>query len=438
MKTFLTLLFFATSIISSYSQNITIPDVNFKSALLGNSLINTNADSEIQVSEASAFAGLISVSGLGIQDLTGIETFVSLQRLECGSNVLTVLNVTANINLRDLSCESNRLTALNLAANTQLTTLQCGGNQLTTLILNSNYYLNFLDCSYNQLANLNLSGKRYLEYVSCLNNFLGSLDINGDTALAFLYCNGNRLTSLDVSTNISLDQLDLKFNQVANIDVSNNPALTFLDCHENLITDLNVTGATVLNTLDCSNNLLTNLDPSTNTALTYLSASFNQLTNLNASANQALIMLDVIYNRLVNLNFKNGNNTNVYSFSSEGNPNLHCIQVDNSNYSDTAFGWQKDLIASYSSNCTSEIGTDFFVNSSFFIYPNPAHEAFNIELKVDPDNSFLEIIDHLGKKIYYAEFGENLVTIVNILKPGFYFVRVKNGNTSLMKKLIIL
>jgi hypothetical protein len=65
----------------AYTQNVTIPDANFKAALVNNSIINTNMDTEIQITEASAFNGMIDVSGLGITDLTGIEAFVLLDSI---------------------------------------------------------------------------------------------------------------------------------------------------------------------------------------------------------------------------------------------------------------------------------------------------------------------------------------------------------------------
>ena len=37
-----------------FGQNVNIPDANFKAYLVGNTAINTNGDSEIQVSEANA------------------------------------------------------------------------------------------------------------------------------------------------------------------------------------------------------------------------------------------------------------------------------------------------------------------------------------------------------------------------------------------------
>ena len=42
-----------------FGQNVYIPDANFKAYLVGNSDINTNGDTEIQLSEASAFTGTI-------------------------------------------------------------------------------------------------------------------------------------------------------------------------------------------------------------------------------------------------------------------------------------------------------------------------------------------------------------------------------------------
>lgn len=63
------------------AQNVNIPDANFKAYLVGNSAINTNADTEIQVSEAMAFTGNIFASNLGITDLTGVEAFTSLDGL---------------------------------------------------------------------------------------------------------------------------------------------------------------------------------------------------------------------------------------------------------------------------------------------------------------------------------------------------------------------
>ncbi|MCH7534719.1 MAG: T9SS type A sorting domain-containing protein [Bacteroidetes bacterium] len=99
---------------SATTQLVNIPDANFKAYLLGDSLINTNGDGEIQVSEASAFTGDMVVNGLEISDLTGIEAFTSLTYLDCAKNYLDSLDVSQNTALTDLYCWGNYLTALDI------------------------------------------------------------------------------------------------------------------------------------------------------------------------------------------------------------------------------------------------------------------------------------------------------------------------------------
>ena len=106
-----------------FGQNVYIPDVNFKAYLVGSSLINTNGDTEIQVSEATAFNGQIHIYGMGISDLTGIEYFTALTFLSCGGNSLTSLDVSNNTALLILWCENNPLQSLDISSNINLNDL---------------------------------------------------------------------------------------------------------------------------------------------------------------------------------------------------------------------------------------------------------------------------------------------------------------------------
>ena len=116
-----------------FGQNVYIPDSNFKAYLVGNSAINTNGDTEIQVSEATVFNGSIYCPNMSISDLTGIEAFTALKTLWCGENQLTSLNVSDNTDLNELDCHNNLLTNLDLSGATALTHLSCNDNQLTIL-----------------------------------------------------------------------------------------------------------------------------------------------------------------------------------------------------------------------------------------------------------------------------------------------------------------
>jgi Leucine-rich repeat (LRR) protein len=272
------------------SQNVDIPDANFKAYLVGNTNINTNGDTEIQVSEATAFNGTMFCDEIGISNLTGIEAFTALTYLYCESNQLTSLNVSLNTALTGLSCGNNQLTSLNVSQNTALTSLFCQENPLGSLNVSLNTALTVLSCGYNQLT---------------------SLDVSLNTALTYLWCVGNQLTSLDVSQN------------------------------------------TALTILICGGNQLTSLDVSQNTALTYLSCGENQLTSLDVSQNTALTILYCWDNQLTSLDVRNGNNTNFYLFYAYGNPNLYCIDVDDASYSTYTWG-NIDPQSYFSNNCGSK------------------------------------------------------------------------------------
>ena len=101
--------------VSLFGQNVYIPDANFKEILVGNPEINTNGDTEIQVSEASSFDGLIHCNGQ-VFDLTGIEAFTSLTELNCSGDegYLTSIDVSQNTYLTKLYCVYNQLTSLDV------------------------------------------------------------------------------------------------------------------------------------------------------------------------------------------------------------------------------------------------------------------------------------------------------------------------------------
>ena len=183
-----------------FGQNVNIPDANFKAYLVGNTAINTNGDTEIQVTEATAFGGGILCYNLSISDLTGIEAFTALKTLWCGENQLTSLNVSDNTDLNDLDCHNNLLTNLDLSGATALKTLSCSDNQLTNLDLSNNTDLETLLCWNNQLTSLDVSNHFPLETLACYNNQLSSLDISymNYMDMYFLANNNPNLYCIDV------------------------------------------------------------------------------------------------------------------------------------------------------------------------------------------------------------------------------------------------
>jgi len=131
---------------SLFAQNVTIPDVTFKNALLADPAINTDNDDEISVAEATAYTGHIDVSGLGIANLNGIEAFTNLFYLDCSHNSLTSLNVSGLTSLTELYCDRNSLTSLNVSGLTTLTHLRCNSNSLSSLNASGLTSLQFFTC----------------------------------------------------------------------------------------------------------------------------------------------------------------------------------------------------------------------------------------------------------------------------------------------------
>jgi Leucine-rich repeat (LRR) protein len=198
-----TLLILVGALITSsatLAQNVNIPDANFKAYLVGNSAINTNSDTEIQVSEATAFSGAIYVSNQSISDLTGIEAFTNLAILRCHDNSLTTLDISNNTNLIELGCNNNSLTTLDLTNNTNLTELRCGNNSLTALNVSNNIALTHIDCGSNPITSLDVSNHPNLNFLGCnYNSTLMALDVSNNPILTQIYCNDTPISALNVA-----------------------------------------------------------------------------------------------------------------------------------------------------------------------------------------------------------------------------------------------
>lgn len=395
-----------------------IPDSNFENKLIALGIDSGVPDGKVLTANI-ALVTYLDVSNSNIADLTGIQDFLSITNLFCGSNQLTNLDVSKNKNLKQLSCGSNQLTNLDISKNIELTYLSCSINKLTNLDVSKNTALTNLFCHTNLLMNLDVSNNPSLLDLYCDNNQLKSLDISMNTSLMSLNCPRNQLTNLDVSKNTALNtlscysnqltnldvkintaltKLDCGSNQISTLDVSTNTALTFLGCNTSLLTALDVSMNTALNLLDCrenklsyldvskmttltelycQSNQLTNLDISKNKALEFLNCSKNQLTTLDVSVNTVLVGLYSNSNQLKNLNLKNGNNVKFGYLNLTNNPNLSCIQVDDVAYSNANWSSKKDVMANFNTDCPD--------SNPYTLIPDSNFEQKLIDLGIDTD-----------------------------------------------------
>ncbi|MCF6349657.1 MAG: T9SS type A sorting domain-containing protein [Flavobacteriaceae bacterium] len=256
--------------------------------------------------------------------------------------------------------------------------------------------LMFLTCQDNQLTSLNVTQNTNLILLACSNNQLTSLDVIQNPNLRVLVCSNNQLTSLDVTQNVNLEWLIFDGNQLTSLDVTQNLILDLLACGNNLLTTLDLTQNVELLDLYCDNNLLTSLD------------------------------------------VRNGNNTAITNFSTLGNPNLNCIFVDDVTYSTT--NWA-DIDATSTfveteaacDNVASVSDTAF--DTSLLIYPNPTKNQVNIKTDRNANYIISSISGQILQKGVLIQ-GINALEI-STLSQGIYFIKIKDNQTEITKKLMV-
>jgi Leucine-rich repeat (LRR) protein len=390
-----------------------VPDDNFEQALIDLGYDSGALDDYVLTANISGVTSL-NVSNKVISNLTGVEGFSALSNLICSNNILTSLDLSKNLELRNLDCSKNKLSTLDLSPNRILTFLRCQYNALTSLKLPPNQFLSQVYCGNNQLEFINLSQNPKITQLGCNNNKITVLDVSNLTELGSLECYVNNIGSLNLINNQNLrildcsdnplNNIDLKSNgnleslycgrtNISTLDVTQNKKLSLLACEDNLLPTLDVSQNPLLESLYCHRNRISSLDLSANAKLLRLYAYNNLLSTVNLSnnpliqwlyiENNKLNILDVIkcqdllklrcysnqissldltqniklqyldcsVNSLTSLKLNNGKNSFLSTMNSEKNPNLLCIQVDNPSLAAT-YNWQKDLIASYSSDCS--------------------------------------------------------------------------------------
>ncbi|MDC0202008.1 hypothetical protein OAJ56_02070 [Flavobacteriales bacterium] len=181
-----------------------VPDDNFEQALIDlgydNILDNyVTTDSIYSIDSLRLFNNNIS-------DLTGIQDFISLTKLECSFNSITELDISKNINLTYLVVMGcYKLKSLDISQNISLTELHCVMNRLTNLDVSNNINLNILHCYENQLTSLDVSNNTSLTSLACRDNQLTSLDVSNNPVLEELYCGGNKFDCDALEQKLGLD-----------------------------------------------------------------------------------------------------------------------------------------------------------------------------------------------------------------------------------------
>ncbi len=186
------------------------PDTHFVSYVKEN--IDADHDGLLRKIEALTTRKL-NLTGLGIEDLTGIEYLDQIRTLNCSGNNIKEAILDSFPHLSSISMQNNP--------------------DLKRLKLSYCPTLRSLDCSNSAIESLDASGCTALQTLDCSNSAIESLDVSGCTALAILDCSNNALQDLDVRSFIALRELDCSKNQLASLDLFRNANLVSVKADSN-------------------------------------------------------------------------------------------------------------------------------------------------------------------------------------------------------------
>lgn len=249
--------------------------------------------------------------------LDGLECFIYLEELDCGSNSFYTLDMSSFPALTHLECDGCKLTSLNVSSCTALTYLDCDDNDLTSLDVTNCPLLQHLNCEYNELSSIDLSNCPELTYLDlysnnltsidmsnnmlletvdvALNSSLDAVDLSDHAALTSLNClNDKSIVTLNLANCSSLSSLTLPGGAttyaLASADFTNCSSLTSLTFqYLTYFASLNLTGCTGLTSLTCFNNkALTSIDVSDCTALQKCTFEYSKFTSIDLSKNENL------------------------------------------------------------------------------------------------------------------------------------------------------
>jgi len=276
----------------------------------------------------------LSINNRKIRNLTGIEHFANITKLDCKNNRLTSLSLSVSNHpyLIDVDCSFNLITDLNIdGLSQQLTHFNCYGNKLTELDTSQYPNLRLLSCGYNELTTLSLNNLQYLTDLNCEGNKLTYLDVYNRQYLTQLDCSDNLLSNWHIALLPSLQVLDCSNNYLTSLHVLNYlPELTRLDCYNNDFNGLHLYGCTKLNYLDCRSSNLSLINITSLQNLTTLYCGDNNISSLDIS-------------NLENLRTLNCDKNNISSLDISNLENLRTLSCDNNNISTLDISNQENL-----------------------------------------------------------------------------------------------
>jgi len=410
IKKFISIIIIIANIGLVKAQYTAIPDTCFEQHLIDLSIDTEGTlDGQVLTADITSVTSLtmngIDTSGNNygcyIDNLQGIDDFIALETLDFSINGVQYIDVSNLPNLKNLYCDDNFTQTLALPPTIEIV------------------YARF-------------------------NRFNQNIDFSQTIELKELYLDGffgtsnSHITNLDMSSCINLYKLSADDNNVVNIDVSNSPLLEYLSIAISSGGTLTLTNFTHNNPNLKSLILIGNLsllDVSEMINLEYLLSISNSFPSLNLTSNINLSDLRIIHNPSLNfIDLRNNNNNLISNFSLANTPNLTCIYVDNTQYSQDNWNITTGTFVETEVECDALVVNESILENEFNIYPNPVKNILHIKNETMTINK-ITVFDAIGKEVYKT----NKTTIdFSTFENGLYIIKIKtNKHYNIITKKII-
>jgi hypothetical protein len=309
-----------------YSQDVSISDANFLSALIEEGA-DANGDGAIQVSEAEVITDL-NLFQKSIVNMDGIESFINLEALNVSNNLIEEISIS----------ELNGLKVF-----------RAFGNPFATIDLSQNVELEFVDFSAGGIQEIDFSSNLNLRHVEL---------------------NATSLNEVSFHSNPLLERVGFQFNAISEFDFSKNPELIFVDISHTNNPVVNLSGCSKLRNFKCISSGLERLDLSPCHSLDSLDIFF--LPNLEL------------------LNLSNGSIVSYINFEPDGGHNLSyiCIDPDEQEWLDNLLDTQ-DIIVSTVCNFSEDAAFERISGSVSMDLDGACDDDFgldNLQFKIDSPN----------------------------------------------------
>lgn len=301
-------------------DNFPIPfaDANLETALLSYApAIDANGDGDIRLSEATAFTGVLNLSGLSITTADELQYFTGATGLDISNNNLTLLNIRNGNNRNFTVFDARGNSGLGcikvdqaLYSTENWSNIDVGASFSAYCDPNETVYIPDEVWKTRMIvAGVDTDGDEEISYAEAL-AFTGELnttthpvtDVTGLEAF-------ENLTGLEIGNSATIDELDITANtqltkfiysqredRITAIDLTSNPLLEILSISIPLAS-IDLTNFSNLNFFGCSCNL-SSLDVTQNTSLTTLVLNENEISEIDLSNNALLTLLSITDNSL--------------------------------------------------------------------------------------------------------------------------------------------